>query len=91
MVCEALGLGPHLYCITWDSSVRFLGIFYERLFLLMQFPPHDKIVINLDLGFSIKGPYCCITPSTIPKAMVNLISSCFLGISGHDKIFDKLL
>ena len=57
MVCEALGLGPCLYCITWSLSFNFLGRFNERLFLLLQFLPHDKISIDLDLRFLLRGPF----------------------------------
>ena len=58
MVCEALGLGPRLYCVTRNFNTRLLDSFSRRLFLLMQFIPPEKIVLFPDqLGLPLRGPF----------------------------------
>lgn len=53
MVREAMGLGPRIYCI-----IRSLyPAFSERVFLLTQFLPHQKMYFYPFFGLPLRGPF----------------------------------
>ena len=53
MVIEALGLGPRFYCVMRTYTRGFS----ERLFLLLQFLPHERIYLELDFGLLLRAPF----------------------------------
>ena len=53
MAAEALGLGPQFYCVMQMSNRGF----FERLFLLLQFLPHQKIYLHPHFGLRLSGPF----------------------------------
>ena len=53
MVTEALGLGPEYYCVMRTNAPGFS----ERVFLLVQFLPHQKVCINPHFGRPLGGPF----------------------------------
>ena len=52
MVMEALDLGPTYYCVMRTFNPGFS----ERLFLLIQFLPHQKIYVYPYFGSPFRGP-----------------------------------
>ena len=53
MVCEALGLGPQYYCILHSVHLGFA----KRVFLLIQFLPHQKMYFYPNFGLPLRGPF----------------------------------
>ena len=53
MVCEALGLGPQYYCILHSVHLEFA----KRVFLLIQFLPHQKMYFYPNFGLPLRGPF----------------------------------
>ena len=53
MVMEGLGLGPAHYCVMRT----FTPLFSERLFLLLQFFPHQKICVYPYSELPFRGPF----------------------------------
>ena len=53
MVMEALGLGPTYYCVMRTFNPGFS----ERLLLLIQFLPHQKIYVYPYFGSPFRGPF----------------------------------
>ena len=53
MVMEALDLGPSYYCVMRTINPGFT----ERLFLLLQFLPHQKMYVYPYFGLPFRGPF----------------------------------
>ena len=71
MVREAMGLGPRYYCI-----IRTLyPAFSERVFLLLQFLPHQKMYLYPHFGLPLRGPF---NQSPHTREIGNAITQCII-------------
>lgn len=68
MVTEALRLGPQYYCVMRTNARGFS----ERVYLLAQFLPHQKICIYPDFGLPLRGLFSSTLHTTgIGNAITN--------------------
>lgn len=58
MVTEAMGLGPRYYCVMRTYAPGFS----ERVFLLTQFLPHQKLCLEPHFGLPLRGPFVAGSP-----------------------------